>query len=769
MSRFLTRFALCFVAIAILASPVQAFVITRTSSSILYIDTGITPTLQAMYVSYQINNNSGVSYPDLWARLDSFTGGIISLALGEDGLVHIGPLAPGETKTAYFYLQASAATLSPQTHTIRLYATRPPATELANATFAMTAEQTIQALANKVDTVVTGPTPPELGGIVTMTVSGDTGTIGGAGIMAFSPAAYLNWRPEAFELLSSEITFSGGNTGTYRDQLLIIASSSSATLYVATYRFRAVNMTTAPTVVSPIGHINSGTQIKHTTTGNYGTFPPIQPPANWFTMGKSANPAQLTSAGPVTFTLSATNSGTYEAMLEDFVDTLPATPAGVTYIAGSSRYNGVAIADPSISGSTLTWVGNLIVPAAAARSLTFQANFPSTTGWYTNRAVAHVGNTQIDTTSSTTDNSPAAAAVLVRGIIRVSGRVHQDNGAGGGIANDGILNGGETGLNGVTVRLTDGTGTTVLDTTSTAATGTYTLTIPNSVTLGAQLRVIEVNPSGYLSTGGSPGNSGGSYDRPTDTVAFVLGLTNYQNVNFADVPENSFLNDSQQTGLPGLFVLHPHTYVSRTAGQISFTLASIPNPNVAGWNSIIYLDANCNGQLDATEQPLNTAVNVAAGSQTCILIKDFIPATAPFNAQNQITVTASFAYTGTSPALTRTASRTALTIVGNPTTAGLTLNKSVDKASAFPGEIITYTIVYANNSSEALNNIVIFDNTPAYTTFLDAATPPLPPNLTSVAITAPSAGQTGSIRWIFTGLLVPGQSGTVTFRVAVSP
>jgi hypothetical protein len=47
-----------------------------------------------------------------------------------------------------------------------------------------------------------------------MVVQGDTGTIGTSKVLAFSPAAYLSWRPDAFQLINTSIVFSGGNTGT---------------------------------------------------------------------------------------------------------------------------------------------------------------------------------------------------------------------------------------------------------------------------------------------------------------------------------------------------------------------------------------------------------------------------------------------------------------------------------------------------------------------------------------------------------------------------
>ena len=860
-----------------------ALVVTRTSSPIFYLDTSITPQLQGMYVSYQISNNDGTSYGDLWVGIDSFSGGVISLAPSEDGLMHLGPLAPGQTKTAFFFLQASGETALAQTHTIRVYPTRPPTAALATANFSMTSLETIQANANKVVTVVTGPSPPQLGGIVTMTVTGDAGTIGADRIMSFNPAAYLNWRADAFELISSSITLSGGNTGTYNDQLLIIAGSPTATEYVAVYRFRAVSMTTAPTTISPISFISSGSPIKHTTTGNYGSIPPMLPTDNRLTIGKQSSAAELFGAGVLGFTINATNSGTVEAILEDFVDTLPASPAALSYVSGSARFNGVPINDPVVSGSTLTWVGTFTLPAGASRALTFNVSVPSVSGSYTNRAVAHVGTTQVDTTLNAADNAPAVATFTVgqltvsgfvyhdlnrnsqkeateagtglalfaklvsasnptgpalRAVVvtntsgayafsgvtpgtwsiiidnnnnladvtpnipagwigteqptyirnnvlvtaadvanqnfgllngtTVIGRSFNDNGTGGGVANDGLINGSEPGVPGHQIRLTDSTGATTYDSTVSGPSGDFSLFIPGTTPLGTQLKVVEVNAAGYISTGGGPGNSGGTYDRATDAVTFTHVGANYQALQFGNVAENNFLNDSQQAGLPGSFVVHSHAFVANSAGQLSFSVAGVANPNVAGWTPVIYRDENCNGQIESTEPILASPLSVVAGQQICILIKDSIPLTAPFNAQHQITITADFQYTGANPSLSRILTRTALTIVGNPTTAGLALTKAVDKQTALPGEALVYTITYSNNSSEPLNNIVVFDSTPAFTTFVSAVAGVLPANLSGVTISSPGAGNSGPIQWNFTGTLAPGQTGTVTFRVLVS-
>ena len=864
------------------AQVVSALTITRVSSPVFYMDTSITPALRGMYVAYQIGNNDGVNYADLWVRIDSFTGGIITLGPNEDGLAHLGPLAPGQTKTAYIYLQASSATLAPQTHTVRVYPNRVGVGQLASANFSMTSEETIQANANKVTTVVSGPNPAELGGIVTMTVSGESGTVGAGRIASFSPAAYLNWRADAYELVGATITLSGGNNVVLNDRLFTILPAAADSTYEAVYTFRAVMTTAAPTSVSPIGFLSSGNNVKHTTTGNYINLLPILPPDNRLTVGKTAAPMEfIGNGGIVTFTVILTNNGFYNATVDEFSDTLPTVPAQPVYVAGSSRFNGVVIGDPVILGATLSWSGFFSVPAGASYSLTFRATIPATVGTYTNRAIARLGPTQLDTTLDTSDNSPPFATVIVRQLrvsgvvyndanqnalrdggesgtglalfaklvsgaaalqavtvtnstgefafnnvlpgnyrividnnnsladvtpnipagwigteqpsqirsnvvvagtdvanqnfglanaLPLSGRVFNDNGAGGGLANDGAPNGTESGIAGVNVRVTDASGATTYDTAVTDAAGAYVLYIPATLANGTQLRVIESNPGGYISIGGSAGNTGGAYNRASDTVTFNLALgSTYTGVNFGEVSLNSFAPDGQQSGLPGTFVVYPHTYTAATAGSLSFTVNSVPNPNISGWSQVLYHDANCNAQLDASDPVVNTAMNVTAGQNLCILVRDFIPVTAPFNAQNQNTVTAAFTYTGASPPLSTNIARTDLTTVGNPTTAGLTLVKTVDKATALPGETLMYTVTYHNTSSEPLNNIVISDSTPAYTTFVSAPVPQLPPNLTAVNTTAPAVGATGSIRWTFTGTLGPSQSGAITFTVTVVP
>src|SRR5262249_4213168 len=86
--------------------------ITRTSAPIFYND--LSNNLTSAYAAYQITNNDGVNYPDVWATISNFTAAIgqpvVRLATNAAGAIDLGPLANGQTKTAFFYLGSTGTT-----------------------------------------------------------------------------------------------------------------------------------------------------------------------------------------------------------------------------------------------------------------------------------------------------------------------------------------------------------------------------------------------------------------------------------------------------------------------------------------------------------------------------------------------------------------------------------------------------------------------------------------------------------------------------------
>lgn len=353
----------------------------------------------------------------------------------------------------------------------------------------------------------------------------------------------------------------------------------------------------------------------------------------------------------------------------------------------------------------------------------------------------------------------------------LEGVVFEDTGVGSGTANNGTRDGSEPGIANVFIRLTDCSGT-VYDEVQTNGEGEFTLFVPVTVANGATICVEEFNPASYISTGGDEGTTGGSYDRASDVITFThqRGVS-HDSLEFGDVPPNSFLTDGEQTILPGNVAFYSHTFIAGTGGEVSFDLSNTLNPSYPGWGQTLFRDTNCNGALDDGEPLIaypTAPITIAADDQVCLIVKDSSPSGAPFGSTNQILVTANFTYTNASPVLPNDVlTRNDLTRIGPGSTAGLELAKAVDKAIASPGETITYTITYTNNGQGDLRDIIIYDNTPAYTNFQSAAAGSFPNALTAVVITDPGMGNTGAIVWTFTGTLAPGSEGTVSYEVNV--
>ena len=174
--------------------------ITGTSASIFYND--LRNNLTSAYASYQITNTDGVNYADVWATIGNFTSAsgqpVVTLAANAASSIDLGPLANGQTKTAFFYLGSSGTTNLSQTHTVSVFNGLPASGPLLTSqNFSFTSVQgTIQANDNKVTSVVVSPSTPTIGQTFTITVTGQTGTIGSTPVLDFTPAAYSSWQAE---------------------------------------------------------------------------------------------------------------------------------------------------------------------------------------------------------------------------------------------------------------------------------------------------------------------------------------------------------------------------------------------------------------------------------------------------------------------------------------------------------------------------------------------------------------------------------------------
>ncbi len=428
---------------------------------------------------------------------------------------------------------------------------------------------------------------------------------------------------------------------------------------------------------------------------------------------------------------------------------------------------GVVQQSVSVNPATGAYVFNGVLAGAYTIVIDDNNNAADTTGnlptgWYGTDTPSLTRFLNIGTTTVTNFNFGVNNGAFI------TGKVFRDDGF-SATANDGIWNGSEQGIAGSLVRLTNCAATTY-STTNTDGNGNFSLPVPAGLANGSALCIVQTNNAGFISTGASVGNTTGLYNRNTDTLSFTYNSSaNYSGIQFGDVPVNTLSTDGAQTALAGSVVSYAHTYVATSAGSVVFTTSAAANPAISGWSEVLYRDTNCNGSLDVGEPVVNAALALVAGDQICILVRQFIPAAASNGAINTVTVTAAFTYSNANPSLISNLTRTDTTTVGSTTSAGLTLTKTVDKTVALPGENITYTVTFKNNSSGNLTSVIINDNTPAFTSFVSASCGPLPPVITVCTVTTnPSVGSTGAIVWTLTGGLSPGSTSFVLFTVKVN-
>ena len=410
--------ALVAVLLCLFGAPARAAVtITSKCADIFYFDAASKSILRGIYVAYEITSNADIE--DAWADITNFSGPCIALSDNEDGNTHLGALSAGVPKMAFFFLKTTATgdDLTDETHKVNAYDTAPPATPLASRVFTMSAhDETISANANKVDSVAAVPSNPELGGTITITVTGHTGIIGSGNVMSFTPASYADWPADSLELQTTTINLLGPeNTGTFTDTLIISPSYTTDTDYQAVYTFRATGTTASETGVSPVGYISSGNQTKHTSTSNFATLTPIQAVSNTLKLISisAATAPSTVCGGTVSFTVTIENTGSFEAHLDDIRVTLPTSPVSPAYVAASTRWGAIAIQDPVQTSQTLSWYNTFTVAAGGTKELTFDISIPQAGGDYAISAIGHIGSEQIDATTNTSDNAPVTFSFSV--------------------------------------------------------------------------------------------------------------------------------------------------------------------------------------------------------------------------------------------------------------------------------------------------------------------------------------------------------------------
>ncbi|WP_439899644.1 GEVED domain-containing protein [Photobacterium toruni] len=382
--------------------------------------------------------------------------------------------------------------------------------------------------------------------------------------------------------------------------------------------------------------------------------------------------------------------------------------------------------------------------------------------------------------------------------IVLSGVVFEDNGVGGATAaHDGIQEGSEIGLGNFTVTVTfNDTGVTgvttgdVIATDVTSGDGSYKFILGVDFS-GKNLLLDVIKQADWIDISEAnitaiPQVTSSSVIDSQMAVNASAG-DDISGLDFGKVREPRMEPDNFSEVEPGKAVLFPHKFTAATAGSVNF---SIINPEATpandSWNSVLYLDNDCNGEIDGADAQIINPVAVNGNTAVCLLSKVFVPADAPLNAQYHYDIAADMIFadsTGTGHGITRQVLDKDTVRATFRGAGELKLEKSVRNLTqgtaagisnnGRPGDILEYVITFTNVGDGDLTEVSIFDSTPSYTELsqaIDCTSGSVPASLTCAPVTVNgtnAVGYEGEVRWNMTGSLSPGIQGSVIYYIAI--
>lgn len=365
------------------------------------------------------------------------------------------------------------------------------------------------------------------------------------------------------------------------------------------------------------------------------------------------------------------------------------------------------------------------------------------------------------------------ALTIINNAYRISGRVFHDSNVNAtddteaGIPNLGIVLYAQA-SNTCTVTRTAANGSYAF---SHLLAGDYTVYEVATATTASNLSAcppLAQDPNGYQST--TPN---------TQAVSITNAAVN--NVNFGEVKAPIFSLDHEKAILPNTSITYPHRFRSTADGSVFFSvLAEQADPNNLPWGVSLYLDTNCDAQLNQGDLAINSAYALNAGEQVCILVKVLAPANAAAGALHQLTIQSDFTYglggTGiandqqTHTDLTRTSAGTTTSPVEGTGKLSLTkavwnVTRNIDGTVAKPGETLHYTLFYENIGNGLLDELAVYDTVPSFTSLVNGSLvcDTTPTELTSCT---PTTNGTRLI-WSLGGRLKAGSQGSVSYEVTV--
>ena len=225
--------------------------------------------------------------------------------------------------------------------------------------------------------------------------------------------------------------------------------------------------------------------------------------------------------------------------------------------------------------------------------------------------------------------------------------------------------------------------------------------------------------------------------------------------------------DNTQQAFPGGNVVYTHTLANN--GNASETIA-ISKVDTNGLSSVVYIDTNGDGVLDAGDELFSAAARTLLQGTS---VKIFVTVAVPSNTQIGTSSTTTLTATAVSGA-TDTATDTTNVVGGfiNLVKTGkndVACTGVLSDQAAFvkPSECLEYTVVATNNGSYSAESVVINDVVPAFTDYFTDANVPAASCVGSVGVAACTAAEAAGAVSTTAVILQPGQTVTLKFTVKV--
>ncbi|MEG0348123.1 MAG: hypothetical protein RR605_08740 [Acinetobacter sp.] len=360
-----------------------------------------------------------------------------------------------------------------------------------------------------------------------------------------------------------------------------------------------------------------------------------------------------------------------------------------------------------------------------------------------------------------------------------SGRVFNDN-SGTTMVDSNAYNGiediGELGIAGSVVELQDCSTQAVLASATTDKNGDFRIqTLQDVFSSRSKVCLVQRNVNGYDSV--SAKQKGSALEKTTNDlfeIPKVQSVTSYEGFLFGDAELQLVLSQNgQKTIVAGDVVDYPHELMAKSVMNVLNLMESKEQQpaNNQPWQSLVYVDSNCNAQLDQGESLL-TSRTIKANEKVCLIQRVVSPTTA----QGGDRFIASFKVNGKGTYSTATAKESNsvndITTIG---TAGLNITKLVRKTSTCPapsnnttpftvsnqaakGDYLEYQMTYTNNSNKNLVDVVLKDSVPVGTVY---------GTMSCSASGCQTEANAGQLKWTIPGVLAPKQKGQVGFCVRI--